>query len=60
MIEKVIESNSANAENYDHYGDILYMLGEVEQAKTQWIKAKELDDSTENINEKIEQGKITQ
>jgi len=60
VIEKVIEANSANAENYDHYGDILYKLGEVEKAKVQWIKAKELDGTTKNIDKKIEQGKIIQ
>ncbi|MCF6361014.1 MAG: hypothetical protein L3J29_09665 [Cyclobacteriaceae bacterium] len=60
VIEKVINNSSANAENYDHYGDILYKLGEVEEAKTQWLKAKELDSNTENIDKKIEQGKIIQ
>ncbi len=60
VIEKVIEAGKANAENFDHYGDILYKLGEVENAKIQWQKAKELDDTTENIDKKIEQGKIIQ
>jgi tetratricopeptide (TPR) repeat protein len=60
VIEKVINAKTANAENFDHYGDILFKLGEIENAKTQWIKAKELDNSTKNINEKIEQGKIIQ
>jgi len=60
VIEKVINAKTANAENYDHYGDILFKLGEVENAKIQWIKAKKLDNSTKNIDEKIEQGKIIQ
>ncbi len=60
VIEKVINAKTANAENYDHYGDILFKLGEVENAKIQWIKAKKLDNSTKNIIEKIEQGKIIQ
>ncbi len=60
VIEKVINNSTANAENYDHYGDILYMLGDVEKAKIQWLKAKELDSNTINIDKKIEQGKIIQ
>jgi len=60
VIKRVIEDGKANAENFDHYGDILYKLGEVENAKIQWKKAKELDGTTENIDKKIEQGKIIQ
>ncbi len=60
VFEKVISNNQANGENYDHYGDVLFKLGEKEAAKTQWLKAKELDSSIKNINEKIEQGKIIQ
>lgn len=60
VLEKVISNNEANAENYDHYGDILYKLNDTKNAKIQWLKAKELDSSIENIDKKIEQGKIVQ
>lgn len=60
VLEKVIANSAANAENYDHYGDILYKLNDTENAKIQWLKAKELDSSIENIDKKIEQGKIIQ
>jgi len=60
VFEKIIDSNKASADNYDHYGDVLYMLGDIENAKIQWIKAKELDKNTLNIDKKIEQGKIIQ
>lgn len=57
---KVIANNQANGENFDHYGDVLFKLGEIEEAKTQWLKARELDKNIENIDKKIEQGKIIQ
>ena len=34
--------------------------GEVDEAVKQWKKARELDSSIENIDEKINQGKIIQ
>jgi Flp pilus assembly protein TadD len=60
ILEKVLSNSAANGENYNHYGDVLFKLGEKEKAKTQWRKAKELDKSIEHIDEKIEQGKIIQ
>ena len=42
----------------DHYGDILYKLGEVGQAVNQWIKAKELGLTGELIDKKIEEQKL--
>jgi predicted negative regulator of RcsB-dependent stress response len=39
----------------EHYGDILYMLGDVEKALEQWKKALEIGDTSEFINEKIKQ-----
>lgn len=60
VLEKVIANDEANAENYDHYGDVLFKLGKEEEAKTQWLKARKLDKNIENIDEKIEKGKIIQ
>ncbi|MCF6352868.1 MAG: tetratricopeptide repeat protein [Cyclobacteriaceae bacterium] len=60
VLKKVVDNKDANAENYDHYGDVLYKLGEIENAKIQWLKAKEMDAGIKNINKKIEQGKIIQ
>lgn len=39
----------------EHYGDILYMLGEVDKALEQWKKALEIGDASKFINEKIKQ-----
>jgi tetratricopeptide (TPR) repeat protein len=60
VLEKVIASKDANAENFDHYGDVLFKLGDIKNAKIQWKKAKELDENIKNIDQKIEQGKIIQ
>lgn len=60
VLEKVVANKEANAENFDHYGDVLYKLGDSKNAKIQWQKAKELDKKLKNIDKKIEQGKIVQ
>lgn len=60
VLEKVVTNKEANAENFDHLGDVLYKLGDVKNAKIQWQKAKELDKTIKNIDKKIEQGKIVQ
>ncbi len=40
---------------FEHYGDILYMLGEKEEALKQWEKAKEIGDHSDLLDEKIKQ-----
>ena len=42
----------------EHYGDILYKLGEVNEAIIQWKKAKELGDASDFLIQKIEEGKL--
>jgi tetratricopeptide (TPR) repeat protein len=39
---------------FEHYGDILYKLGEKEQALSYWIKAKEMEDTSEFLTLKIQ------
>ena len=59
IIEKAINSGMANATHIEHYGDILFKLGEVENAVQQWEKAKRmLTSSNENLNKKIANRKI--
>jgi tetratricopeptide (TPR) repeat protein len=60
LFEKIILLGVNEGVYYDHYGDTLYRLGEVKEAVKQWKKARELDSSIENIDEKINQGKIIQ
>ena len=41
----------------EHYGDILYMNGQVDYAVTTWNEAKETGEASELINKKIEERK---
>ena len=57
-IERVFAGGKAGAVHYEHYGDILYQLGEVEEAVVQWQKAKSLHGDNEVLNKKITDRKI--
>ncbi len=53
-IEKaVLNSKSSSAVQLEHYGDILYKLGETEKAMQQWQKAKLLVGASEKLEQKI-------
>jgi tetratricopeptide (TPR) repeat protein len=41
----------------EHYGDILYFLGKAENAVIQWQKAKELGETSDLIDKKIDDKK---
>ncbi len=59
IIERAIATGKANATHIEHYGDILFQLGEVDQAVQQWEKAKGmLNASNELLNKKIANRKI--
>jgi len=59
IIERAIATGQANATHIEHYGDILFQLGEVDQAVQQWEKAKGmLNASHETLNKKIANRKI--
>jgi len=59
IIERAIATGQANATHIEHYGDILFQLGEVDQAVQQWEKAKGmLNASNELLNKKIANRKI--
>lgn len=60
VFEKIIASGVDEGVYYDHYGDTLYKLGKQNEAVKQWIKARELDKSIENIDQKISQRRIIQ
>lgn len=42
----------------EHYGDILYKLNKVSEAVEQWKKAKQLGDTSEQIDKKIAEQKM--
>ncbi|MFV0506187.1 MAG: hypothetical protein ACK5L5_05685 [Bacteroidales bacterium] len=61
-IESCVENLKKGEESgviYEHYGDILYMNGDVDKALNQWKTAKELGgEVSENLDDKISTGKI--
>ncbi|MDD4008920.1 MAG: tetratricopeptide repeat protein [Fermentimonas sp.] len=58
-IEKAIEySKEPSADVYEHYGDVLYMNGEQEEALVQWKKARELGGDSRELKRKIRRGKL--
>lgn len=56
-IEKALKSD-VNGTIIEHYGDILYKLGDVDGAVKQWQKAKGMDETTELIDKKIADRKL--
>jgi predicted Zn-dependent protease len=58
-IEKSIATGMANSGHIEHYGDILFKLGDIEEAVRQWEKAKSmLTTSNEILNKKIANRKV--
>ncbi len=57
-IERAIEygEDDVSAEVIEHYGDVLFKVGEKEKALEQWKKAKELKSDSETLDKKIETG----
>lgn len=55
-LEKTLAAAPPDGVVVEHYGDILFELGETTQAMEQWKKAKTLGGTSEAIDRKIEQG----
>jgi predicted Zn-dependent protease len=58
IIERAISTGKANASHFEHYGDILYQLGEVDNAVKQWERARGMNAKSEILNKKIANRKI--
>lgn len=58
FIEKAIEGDDLSGTIIEHYGDILFKLGDVDSAVSQWQKAKGMDETTELIDKKIANRKL--
>jgi tetratricopeptide (TPR) repeat protein len=59
--KKQLETALANTQNgtiLEHYGDVLYQLGDKTNAVVYWKKAKIAGDTSEFINKKIADGKL--
>ena len=53
-IEKALQNNEASNPVYlEHYGDILYLKGDKENAVMQWQKAKQAGNDSEKLKRKI-------
>lgn len=50
------QNNRVSGTIVEHYGDVLFQLGEKEKAIEQWKKAKALGENSTNIDKKIQQG----
>jgi tetratricopeptide (TPR) repeat protein len=58
LLKALLNGSEKSAVVVEHYGDILYKLGELNEAIHQWKKAKELGDASKFLNQKIEEGKL--
>ncbi len=58
VMERAITTGKATATHFEHYGDILYKLGDVDGAVRQWEKARGLNANSEILNKKIANRKI--
>lgn len=52
--QAIDNSDKPSSDELDHYGDILFMNGEHEQAVEQWKKAYELDKDNDLLRKKVE------
>jgi tetratricopeptide (TPR) repeat protein len=53
VMERAIATRDVAATHFEHYGDILFKLGETDEAVRQWQKAKSMDSDNEQIDKKI-------
>jgi len=57
-MERALGGENVRGVYYEHYGDILYKLGDIDGAVVNWQKAKGMDSSLENIDKKIADRKL--
>lgn len=57
-IEKAVNADDISGTIIEHYGDILFKLGDIDLAVKQWQKAKGMDETTELIDKKIANRKL--
>jgi len=58
IMERALKSDNVSGIHHEHYGDILYQLGDVDAAVEQWSKAKGLNSASELIDKKIADRKL--
>ncbi len=58
-LRKVVgQKNVTSGIYYEHYGDILFKMGVPDEAMNYWKGAKEIGNTSEKIDEKIEKGSL--
>ncbi len=58
IMERALSTGKATATHFEHYGDILYKLGDTDNAVRQWEKARGMNANSETLNKKIANRKI--
>ncbi len=53
VMEKALSQGEVSATHHEHYGDILFQLGDIDGAVKQWQKAKSMSSDNELIDKKI-------
>ncbi|ALI98778.1 tetratricopeptide repeat protein [Rufibacter tibetensis] len=57
LLEKAV-ANSSDATIIEHYGDVLYQLGQRDLALKQWVRANQVGGASEGISKKIKDKKL--
>jgi hypothetical protein len=55
LLKALLNGSARSPVVVEHYGDILYKLGDVENAVLQWKKSKDLGGDSELLYQKIEE-----
>lgn len=58
VIEKAIQLGPASATHLEHYGDILFQLGDVDLAVVQWQNARQKSGENASLDKKIKNRKL--
>lgn len=59
FLERAInQSKGVSGTIIEHYGDVLYQLGEKEKALEQWKKARQMGENSKSIDKKIQSGQL--
>lgn len=57
-MERAIQTGQGTATHFEHYGDILFQLGDIDNAVKQWQKAKQKDGDNASLDKKISSRKL--
>ncbi|GAB3508842.1 tetratricopeptide repeat protein [Emticicia fontis] len=59
VLERAVkQSSGVSGTIVEHYGDVLYQLGEKDKAIEQWKKARQMGENSINIDKKIQSGQL--